>query len=108
VRCAQDGLGKLALVRHVGHVPVSMSCDAVRDLSAADALDRRLAGRVDLGHEHPICLVEGRGELREQGARPRVPVRLEDGNHLPPEAVLGRVERRLDLGRMVRRSRPPR
>ena len=61
----------------------------------------RLAGRIDLGQDEDVRLVEGRGELVHEMGEPRVAVGLEDGDQAPRPAALGGVERRLDLGRMM-------
>ena len=49
---------------------------------AADALDRRLAGGIDIGDDHGVGVVEAGAELVEQAGKPRVAVRLHHGDDL--------------------------
>ena len=47
----------------------------------ASALDRRLAGRVDIGDQHDIGVVEAGAEAIEQMRQPGIAVRLHDGDY---------------------------
>ena len=62
---------------------------------AVDAFDRRLAGRIDFGHDHRIGIVEAGAELLEQRLQPREAMRLHHGDDL----AIGRFARRPQHGR---------
>ena len=48
------------------HMAVAVALQALDQGVAVDALDRRLAGRVDVGHDHRVGVVEAAAELLEQ------------------------------------------
>ena len=91
----------LLLVLHVAHRVVAVRVDRVGERLARRARDGRLAGRVDVGDDEHVGLVEGARELLEERLRARVAVRLEGDDDAAVEARLRGVERRLDLGGVV-------
>ena len=80
---------------------VAVLADRLGELLRRDARDRLLAGGVDVGDEHDVGLVERARELVEEIARAGVAMRLEGDDDAPVVGALRRVERRLDLGRVV-------
>ena len=80
---------------------MSMLQRPLDDLPPTDAGDDRLTSPVHLSHHEQVGLVKGGEELSEQMLGSRVPVGLKDHDHPPPKAILGRIEGRADLGRVV-------
>ena len=83
---------------------VAVLADGLHQPLGAGAGDGRLTGRVDVGDEQHVGLVEGAGEVVEQVARPAVTVRLEGHDDPVPFArvrPLGGLERGADLRRVV-------
>ena len=68
---------------------------------AVDALDRRFAGRIDIGDDHRVGIVEAGAELLEQRLQPRVAVRLHHGDDLALGRFARRLQHRRDLDRMM-------
>ena len=68
---------------------------------AVDAVDRQLAGGVDIGYQHRVGVVEAGAEPVEQLGEPRVAVRLNDGDHLAFGDRPRRLQHRGDLDRVV-------
>ena len=68
---------------------------------AVDALDRRFAGRIDLGDDHGVGVVEAGRERLEQRLQARVAVRLHHGDDLALGRFARGLEHRGDLDRMV-------
>lgn len=66
-----------------------------------DALDRRLARRIDGRHIHHVGVVEGLGELVHQIAQPRIAVRLHHRDDPAARALARRRQHRADLDRVV-------
>ena len=67
-----------------------------------DPRPRRLAGGVDVGHDHLVGVVEAARELVEQRLEPRVAVRLEQHDDPPlRDRLAQRGQRGADLGRVV-------
>jgi len=66
-----------------------------------DAFDRLLAGRVDRSDEHHVGVVEGALELVHQRLKPRVAVRLHDGDDPLLRPLTGCGEDCPDLGRVM-------
>ena len=62
---------------------------------------RRLAGGIDRREDHAGHAVKRRGEIRSQGQRARVAVRLEHGPDAPGAGLPGRVDQRPDLRGMM-------
>src|SRR3954447_23194067 len=65
------------------------------------AVDRRLPGRIDIGHEHDIGIVETGAEPVEQIGEPRIAVRLHDRDHPARRDRPRRLQHSRDLDRMV-------
>ncbi len=63
-------------------VAVAVRLDRRHQRVAVDAVDRLLAGRVDVGDDHGVGVVEAGGEVVEQRLQPGVAVRLHHGDHL--------------------------
>src|SRR5574341_1288779 len=97
----QHGVHEVFLYRDEGDALVTVVQDGLGDLPTVDPRNRPLAGRIDLGHEQPVRLIEGRGKVLEQGLGPSVAVRLEQGDDIALEAGLGRIQGGLDLRWMV-------
>ena len=51
---------------------VAASADRRNEMIAVDAFDRRLAGRIDVGDDHGVGVVEAGRERLEQRLQPRV------------------------------------
>ena len=71
------------------------------DRVARHALDRRLAGGVDIGDEDDVGIVEAGAEAVEQMRHAGVAVRLHDGDDLAGNDRARRLQHRRDLDRMV-------
>ena len=73
--------------RQGDRVTVAVRGDRRRERILVDALDRRLAGRIDVGDDHAVGVVEAGGESVEQRSEPRIAVRLHDRDHLAAVAA---------------------
>ena len=79
-----------------------LTLDLVDDRLAADARDGRFACGVDIGEHEDVSRDECLAELLVQELRARVAMRLEDADQALRARLLGGLERRGDLRRMVR------
>jgi hypothetical protein len=61
----------------------------------------RFPGRINLGHDQDVGLVEGGGEAVHEQRKPGIAVRLENDHQPALPAALGGVQSRLDLGWMM-------
>src|SRR5579863_8345363 len=68
---------------------------------AVDALDRRLAGRVNVSNQHRVGIVETGAEALEQIGQAGVAVRLHHGDNLSLGDRASRLEHRRDLDRVM-------
>src|SRR5205814_2203207 len=83
------------------HVIGPIGSLAVSPSRTADPRDRRLAGRVDIGDEHDIGIVETGAEAVEQIVQPGVAVRLHDGDDAVCDNCAGGFQNGGDLDRVV-------
>src|SRR2546422_545902 len=89
-------------VSRVEHLSMAARGDGPRQRLGADLGDRLLAGRVHVGQEEEVGVVEGAAELVPERLRARVAVRLEEHDRAPAaRARPQRLERRPDLGRVM-------
>ena len=82
-------------------MPVAVRADRGRERVLVGALDRRLAGRIDVGDDHAVGVVEAGGESVEQRGEPGVAVRLHDRDHLAARGRARGLEDGGDFDRMV-------
>src|SRR5215470_6233826 len=68
---------------------------------AADALDRRLAGTIDVGDQNHICIVETGAEAFEQVEHSCVAMGLDDGDQLSSYNRARRLQDSRDLDWMM-------
>ena len=68
---------------------------------AVGAIDRRFAGRIDVGDDHNIGVVEAGREIIEERINSGVAMRLHDGDHLPFCRGTRRAQHGGDFDRMV-------
>ena len=66
-----------------------------------DAIDRRLAGRVDIGQHDLVCASERLPELAQQVPCPGETVGLKDDDHAPIDACARGRDHGGDLGRVM-------
>ena len=64
------------------HMPVPMRLDGPHQSLFVDAFNRGFACRIDIGDDHAIGIVETGRKLIEQGMKPRVAMRLDNGDDL--------------------------
>ena len=74
---------------------MAMGAQAEHEMIAVDAFDRRLAGRINLGNNNRVGIVETSAEFLEQRLQPGEAVRLHHGDDL----AVGRFTRRFKDGR---------
>ena len=87
---------------HVLRVLVAVTLDSFSQHFGVHALDRRLARRIDVGHEQHIGVIEGAGEFVHQIIRPRVAMRLKQSDYAPVRSAdARRAQGRFDLRRVV-------
>ena len=82
------------------HLALGVRVRAVHDAARRHALDRRLAGGIDVEHPGVVRVLEGDSELLRQRRRAGEAVRLEQHEHAAAHAAR-RGQRGQDLGRMV-------
>src|SRR5215470_8751916 len=97
----EDSLHHLAPVTHVSDVAAGPSSDPLGQAPGMDPGDRRLARRIDVGHEQHVGVVERRQKLVVEVERPGVAVRLEHDHAAAREALAGGRQRRPDLRRVM-------
>src|SRR5215472_3732240 len=97
----EQGVGEALASGHPPHVQVPAALESLVERIAAHARDRSLAGRVDLGEEQQVGVVEGAEEVVEEVARAGEPVRLERHQQPAREPLAGGAQRGADLLRMV-------
>ena len=61
---------------------MAMRAQAEHEMVAVDAFDRRLAGRIDLGDDDRVGIVEAGAEFLEQRLQAGEAVRLHHGDNL--------------------------
>ena len=83
------------------HIAMAARAHALHQMIAVDILDRRLAGRIDVGHDHGVGVVEAGAELLEQFLQPRVAMRLHHRDHPAVGGLARRPQHRRDLDRMM-------
>ena len=98
---AEDGLHHLGPVAHVSDVAAAARPDPLGQAPGMNPGDRRLARRIDVGHEQHVGVVECRQELVVEVKRPRVAVGLEHDDAPAVEALAGGRQRRPDLRRVM-------
>src|SRR5215510_40368 len=83
------------------HLAVAARADRRHQRLAVGAGDRRLAGRIDVGDDHDVGVVEAGRELHEQVVQPRVAVRLHYGDHLAVRRLARGAQHRRNLDRVM-------
>ena len=68
---------------------------------AVGAFDRRFAGRIDIGDDHRVRLVEAGAELGEEILQPRIAVRLDDCDETALRHRARGLQHRSDLDRVM-------
>src|SRR3954467_4824901 len=76
--------GKLRLAGQSDYLAVAAGANGRDQMIAVDAFDWRLAGRIDLGDDHGVGVVEAGRERLEQRFEPPVAVRLQHRAPLAP------------------------
>src|SRR5262245_51490566 len=94
---AEQRLGQALAGRHVAHVEVATPLERLVESLGRDALDVRLARRVDVREQEDVRVVERFQKLAEQILRPAVAVRLEGDHQAACEALAGGAQRGPDL-----------
>ena len=97
----EQELCNLPHVRYKCDIPMPVSQGTVGNLLATHPWDHGFSGRVHLRHYEEVSLVKCGKELLEQMFGPCVPVGLKDHDDPPAKAILGGIERGMDLGRVV-------
>ena len=93
--------GELAGPRQRRHMAMAVAEQPVDQRVAVDALDRRLAGGIDIGDDHHVGVVEAGAEFLEQMGQARVAVRLHDGDDLARGGGARGAQHGGDLDRMM-------
>ena len=91
-------LGRFQRHRHA----VSAGAQPIHQRIAIGAFDGVLAGRIDIGDDDRVGIVETGAEFLEQAVEPGIPVRLNDGDNPSPA---DRTRRRQRRSRVACRSR---
>jgi hypothetical protein len=81
-RNAVNDFGQLRRTRQRDHLAMAMRAQAEHEMIAVDAFDRRLAGRIDLGDDDRVGIVEAGAEFLEQRLQAGEAVRLHHGDDL--------------------------
>ncbi len=82
-------------------MPVPVRAQALHQRVAVGARDGRFAGRIDVGDDHHVGIVEAGAELLEQGGQPRIAMRLHHGDDLSFGRFTRGAQHGGDLDRMV-------
>ena len=91
----------IALAVDAGDGGVAGGADGLGQRSMVDAVDRRLAGRIERRDDHLVGILEAGGELAEQVAHARVAMRLDQGDDAAARAGAGGLQHGGDLDGMV-------
>src|SRR6267142_4911803 len=98
---AANDLGKLGRTLQRDHLAMAMRAQAEREIVAVDARDRRLAGRINLGDNNRIGIVETGAEFLEQRLQPGEAMRLHHGNDLAVSGFTRRFKNGSYLDRVM-------
>ena len=83
------------------HAAVAVAPEALHQGVTVDPLKRRLARRIDIGHDHRVGVVETGTEVAEQIGQAGVAVRLDDRDHPTLGDRARRLQHRGDLDGVV-------
>ncbi len=87
---------------NVVRILVPVASDCLGQGFGGHARDRLFTGRIDVGYQQRVGVIERARELAHQVIRARIAVRLEQHYCAPAaRSNLGRSQRRPDLGRMM-------
>src|SRR5690242_3456168 len=70
--------------RLIGHVAMAMGDHLINNGLSAHARDGSFARGINVGDDHPICVIEGGPELSPQSLGARVAMRLKHREHALP------------------------
>src|SRR6185312_11394395 len=96
-----NDLGQFSRIRQRDHLAMAMGAQPGDEMIAVNAFDRRLAGRIDLGDDNGIGIVETGTEFLEQRLQPCVAMRLHHGDDLAVGGFTCRFKDSGYLDRMV-------
>src|SRR3984957_2984669 len=83
------------------HLAVAMRAQAEHEMIAVDAVDRRLAGRIDFGDDNGVSVVEAGAEFLKQRLQPGEAMRLYHGDDLAARGFSRRPQHGGNLDRVM-------